>query len=305
MRLGNSGVKGMVRKLNEYSKKDLTNTYNKYYNKELNQKLKFVMGIVDAFEDTIGGRDISKVYEDKDSFEWLRNLTDVLSTTADKINGILDDIEEKGENGYFAKVEESIRKVNGRKRVNEGHTEDGYMGATKWVGDKSHLSLYGKDLSSAIRQDLKDNGITGCTVSTKHGDSVTVTVKGKGSDKIPYSQWRKNNFETDVMDWFNQYGYAPIGNGNYVTYKDYLEYTDAEIEDFARQYYDVNIGNEKEFQINHYYIERNYSDTFTRQFIDKLKKINDILVEFVYDDSNAQVDYFARNIYYHIVVVFQ
>lgn len=195
-------------------------------------------------------------------------------------------------------LESKSRKVNGRKRINEGHTEDGYMGATKWVGDKSHLSLYGKDLSSAIRQDLKDNGISGCTVRTSRGNSVTVTVKGKDSDKISYNEFKNSDWYKDVF----YYGYAYI-NGEKISERDFYNMSANEQDEIRKQVYEQEIVNKKEYQINHYYLD-DYNTYFTNSFINKLKKINSILAEFQYDDSNAMVDYFNTNMYYSIYAVF-
>lgn len=200
--------------------------------------------------------------------------------------------------------ESKNRKVNGKKRVNEGHTEDGYMGATKWVGDKSHLHLYGKDLASAIRQDLKDNGISGCTVragKATYTTTITITVKGNPNDKLTYDEFLNTDWED-----------AAFGYGGRFWFSDgplmYTEYLNADTEtqkELSRKIYDVMVANKTTFDINKHYIDKSYNSIFTQQLIKKLQKINDIVIEFNYDDSNGMVDYFETNFYYDIVVVFK
>lgn len=187
----------------------------------------------------------------------------------------------------------------------EGHTEPGYMGATKWVGDKSHQHLYGKDLASAIRQDLKDNGIRGCTVRSgkaTHTTTITVTVKGMPSDKLTYNEFLKTNWEDVAFGYGSRFWF----NDGYVEHIDYLNLDPQTKEEITRKIYDTMVGNKKEFNIyTHRVNYETYGCMFKKEFINKLEKINEIVLEYNYDDSNGMVDYFETNFYYDIVAVFQ
>ena len=132
-----------------------------------------------------------------------------------------------------------------------GKTSEGYMGAIRWDGSKSHLRLYGSDLSKAIRNDLKAHGIKDCTVSCSsyaNGQTITVKVTAKDSD-----------------------------------------FTVDDIEPYKRRQ-DVSFSLE------------DGRLPITDEFKTKLKRIKQCLDSYRYDDSNAMVDYFNTNMYYHIVL---
>ena len=209
----------------------------------------------------------------------------------------------KNELPYYQNESYGYKKES-RKRFYEGHTEDGYMGATKWVGDKSHMHLYGKDLASAIRQDLKDNGISGCTVragKATYTTTITVTVKGNPNDKLTYDEFLNTDWEDTAFGYNGRFWFS---DGSLM----YTEYLNADTEaqkELSRKIYDAMVANKTTFDINKHYIDKSYNSIFTQQFIKKLQKINDIVIEFNYDDSNGMVDYFETNFYYDIVVVFK
>ena len=179
-------------------------------------------------------------------------------------------------------------------KIYEGHTEDGYLGGQKWVGDKSHQHLYGSDLSSAIRQDLKDNGINGCSVRNSKG-RVTVTVKATNADKISFEDFEDSNWQRYADPWVKV-------DGNYLKLWDYLNNCTAEqYDEYLRNLYDNWVVNRNDFSNCN---GRGSSEClFTKAFCDKLQKIDGIIAEFNYDDSNAMVDYFNTNFYYSIDVV--
>lgn len=66
-----------------------------------------------------------------------------------------------------------------------GTISEGYLGATRWDGNKSGKYLYGAELSKAIREELKAQGIKGVSVSCKTfsgGQHITVKVKTMADD---------------------------------------------------------------------------------------------------------------------------
>lgn len=181
--------------------------------------------------------------------------------------------------------------------VTGGEVSDGYMGAVRWDGYKSKRHLFGADLSKAIRQDIKAHGIKGATVkvhSYSMGQSITVTVKVKDSDFIPFEEWKAKQSIYDFAEW--NWIRKPDGN------------------DIRPDAWDTLSGAEKKevFDWNAercYTAEKNtssaeYTDrytTFTDELRAKIELINKIILTYRYDDSNGMVDYFDTNFYYSIV----
>jgi len=253
--------------------------------------------------------EINKLHDDHDAYIWVTTAKGNIEDGRIQFGGTIriSDIDKDWLKRHGFELNESYRKKNIAKtkiKAYEGHTEDGYMGATKWVGDKSNQHLYGKDLSSAIRQDLKDNGITGCTVRSgraTYTTTITVTVKGTPNDKLTYDEFLKTDWEDAAFGYNGRFWFKD----GYLEYVDYLNYDEETQKEISRKIYDIMIEKEKTFNINHHYIDKSYNSVFTQQFIKKLQKINSIIEEFRYDDSNGMVDYFDTNFYYDIVAVFQ
>ena len=64
---------------------------------------------------------------------------------------------------------------------------DGYLGGGAVYGSKSNKSLYGAELSAAIRADIKAAGIKGVTVKCKSysgGQSITATIRTSAADYV-------------------------------------------------------------------------------------------------------------------------
>ncbi|KKL27014.1 hypothetical protein LCGC14_2389400 [marine sediment metagenome] len=53
-------------------------------------------------------------------------------------------------------------------------------------------------------------------------------------------------------------------------------------------------------QVNHFYIEK--ENIFTDKAKEVLKKVTDMFTSFNYNDSDAQIDYFSTNFYFHLEV---
>ena len=183
----------------------------------------------------------------------------------------------------------------------QGHDEatvvtDGYMGGGAVYGSKSNKSLYGADLSKAIRQDIKAAGIKGATVSCKTysgGQSILVKVKIHDEDM------------TDLAEFAESYKVK----GAWV-------YDGANTIDVSK-YYDMDIAHQKTvrevvakyewersrkgIQINNYHCS-NYT-VYSPKFLAKLEEINSIVAAYRYDESNSMVDYYRTNFYYTIETV--
>ena len=53
-------------------------------------------------------------------------------------------------------------------------------------------------------------------------------------------------------------------------------------------------------QVNHFYIEK--ENILTDKAKEVLKKVTDMFTSFNYNDSDAQIDYFSTNFYFHLEV---
>lgn len=177
---------------------------------------------------------------------------------------------------------------------------DGYMGGGSIYGSKSHKYLHGSELSSAIRADLQAAGIKGVTVRCKTyagGQSITATVKVDSDGyadraafiagwKFPCSSW----------------GYAPeLGS---IHGERFYSMDDAAEQEHIRQTvaaYEYDTKATTRQSINHYFqADVAYLTESTRR---KLRRINEIIAAYRYDNSNGMVDYFDTNFYYDIEVV--
>ncbi len=53
-------------------------------------------------------------------------------------------------------------------------------------------------------------------------------------------------------------------------------------------------------QVNHFYIEK--ENILTDKAKEVLKKVTNMFTSFSYDDSDAQIDYFSTNFYFHLEI---
>lgn len=206
---------------------------------------------------------------------------------------------------------DSIQEAEPATETSEGATivTDGYMGGGAIYGAKSGKSLYGADLSKAIREDLKRAGIKGASVRCKSysgGQSITATLKLPKSAYVPREQFIIDYRVNNSADWIY---YAELDeNGNETgdeTININKYYSD---EITAEQQEKIRIGAaiceyrreaERENEINHYYIDE--YRVFTAETLKTLKKVVSIIEAYRYDKSNAMVDYFDTNFYFDIV----
>ena len=180
-----------------------------------------------------------------------------------------------------------------------GTISDGYMGAYRWDGNKSHEHLYGTELSKAIREELKRQGVKGCSVSCKTysgGQSVRVKVATTAADFVSREDYINRYDCNDLGYWLVTEDGEQIHRDTWYT----LDGNEQQrtLRSHAARCYDYSISHD--IDINHYYIDK-YTE-YTEAFRAKLHKINAVLDTFHYDDSNGMVDYFDTNFYRDIEV---
>lgn len=185
-----------------------------------------------------------------------------------------------------------------------GTISEGYLGTTRWDGNKSGKYLHGAELSKAIREELKAQGIKGVSVSCKTftgGQEVRIKVKAAVDDFTGRDEYIEMCVAGKIgfPNWFT------TEDGKCVSYSDLFgsKYSGEEqrriIRSHAAREYDYYISGNHD--INHYKIEN--SKIYTEAFRAKLSRINAVLDAYHYDDSNSMVDYFDTNFYRNITVV--
>ena len=173
----------------------------------------------------------------------------------------------------------------------------GYMGATEITGSKyaSGGWLFGKELSSAIRDALKKCNIGGCSVRVhtfSGGQEITVTVKATNADIIPMSEYYENNKHNYNAYWYT----TPDGKE---IHKDAMPWSDYDkCQEIIKHTLTLRYNWAVDYMSGDHGLEdHNARELLTSAFCDKLKKIQTILNAYNHDDSNGQVDYFDRHFY--------
>lgn len=177
---------------------------------------------------------------------------------------------------------------------------DGYLGGGAYYGGNSGKSLYGKDLSSAIRESIKAAGIKGVTVrvgKSTYTDDLIVTVRMNPKDIRDFSEFLEDYKIATSHGWI----YYKDGESVKDIYSEEYWNMDGESQERIRKaaaVYEWEHETQQENSINHHYIEKykSFSDTGLK----KLEKINDIILSYRWDESNSMVDYFNTNFYYTI-----
>ena len=205
---------------------------------------------------------------------------------------------------YGFATQDAIRAAIGSSDNELGGTiSDGYMGAYRWDGNKSGKYLHGAELSKAIREELKAQGIKGVSVSCKTfsgGQKVTIKVKATAADFIGRDEYI-NDYAAGKYGLSAAWFYTEDGES---VHRDKLFSLSNEeqrriIRSHAAREYDSAVSGRTD--INHYRIDDN--KIYTEAFRVKLHKINAVLDTYHYDDSNSMVDYFNTNFYRNITVV--
>lgn len=186
-----------------------------------------------------------------------------------------------------------------------GTVSDGYLGAARRDGNKSGRHLYGAELSKAIREELKRQGIKGASVSCKTytgGQKITIKVKAAAEDFVNRGKYiddyAAGKFGFGYSWFYTENGESVHGNDLFSS-----KYTSEEqqriIRSHAAREYDHAVSHATD--INYHRIEDN--KIYTEAFLAKLHRINAVLDAYHYNNSNSMVDYFDTNFYRTITVV--
>ena len=153
--------------------------------------------------------------------------------------------------------------------------------------------LYGSELNTAIREDLKRRGVKGVTVRGRRGSGITVTIKATADDIASVEEMKtRYNYSRFTCD-------ADRGfyNGSRWIYNFY------DLSEEERQTeYNNNIMHQlksvNSFSIYHH--ERNECPELTTAFYNKCLAVYKIANQWNYDNSDIMTDYFDRGYYLDI-----
>lgn len=188
--------------------------------------------------------------------------------------------------------------INASADQNSVVVTEGYLGAVAVYGTKSNRHLYGSDLSAAIRQEFKAAGLKGVTVKCKTysgGQSLTITAKTTDADFVGRDEYIATYRPSYGMGWI------PLGDHESMHVDEFFALDpngDGENIRRAAAAYAYKVATTCSQQINHYHLDK-YTE-YKPAFLEKLRKINEIVTAYHYDDSNSQADYFDTNFYYTI-----
>ena len=206
-------------------------------------------------------------------------------------------------------VEDAIRDANNDKTDEpmtfETRATESYMGGSGFVGN-NFKPLYGSELSQAIRDAIKADGIKGVTVSKDSysmGQSITCTVRVTDSDIVSVDELvnRTQLHRFSSCDWITD---TDDPDRKLVNTDEALLKWDKEKQDRVHRTLAAeeieNVKHSKHTMINQFCID-DYK-LFTDSFLQKLHRVTLIAQSFNYDDSNSMVDYFNTHFYYSLYV---
>lgn len=203
---------------------------------------------------------------------------------------------------YGFATEEEIKNAIENDPVAElgGVASDGYMGAIRWDGNKSHQFLYGAELTAALRADAKRIGLKGVTFRVhtySGGQSVTATIKASESDFLPFEEVKGDYLEETFKSyWFTMPDGTEKHRDSFESFNSEEFLTAQEIT--AKKIYEAD--HKDGARVNHYYVDNYYC--FTASFRSRINLLLSLLHTYNYDDSNGMVDYFDTNFYYDIEI---
>lgn len=181
-----------------------------------------------------------------------------------------------------------------------GTISEGYLGATRWDGNKSGKYLHGAELSKAIREELKAQGIKGVTVSCKTysgGQHVTAKIKITEADMISREQYIADYTISTSRAWIYD-----DKSGECIHIDKYYKLDGAEKERIRQAAAEYDYKQAAHGQdINQYSIDR--ETAYTADTLRKLHRVKAIIEAYRYNDSNSMVDYFDTNFYYDLQTV--
>ena len=180
----------------------------------------------------------------------------------------------------------------------------GYIGGGAIYGAKSNRALYGKDLSAAIRADLKAAGVKGVTIACESysgGQSIhaTFTIERSDLTEAPTEDATRAHtceFERLLYRW----NYWQVG-GECITLERFQSMTEAEQTETALKYCAEQRERYANRQsLNHYHMTQEENPELSPAFLAKVNKVLAIIGAYHYDASNNMVDYFDTNFYYDL-----
>ena len=178
---------------------------------------------------------------------------------------------------------------------------DGYLGGGAVYGNKSGKRLYGADLSAAIRADLKRAGIKGVTVSCKSyagGQNITATIKAPAALLRDRAEYIAAYRIPASAAWIYTGNDQPMHCDTYWT----LDASEQERIREAAAAYSYDCAMRRDYNtINQYHIDET-ADFLSAAGVALVKRVNDIICAYRYDESNSMVDYFDTNFYYDLHV---
>lgn len=175
---------------------------------------------------------------------------------------------------------------------------DAYMGAIGFKGSKSHLHLYGSNLSKAIRDDFKKYGITKCSVKCSTysgGQSISVTVKVVNDDFISFEEYA-SLYTYESMPRFI---FKDENDNNTYCNDFYFELSASEQKKVLMLNARKNYDRFKKADSVHSIYTKSLDDymMFKPAVIEKIRRVQQVLDAYNHDDSNGMYDYFDHGFY--------
>ena len=190
-------------------------------------------------------------------------------------------------------------------------TAEGYLGAIKTIGSKSHKYLHGAELSREVKKSLQDilTDLKRSQISTKiqtytGGQHLTITLKLQrekyGATVEEYKEKVRQKVDSNRYNWIYTVNNDKIENIHSSKYWDMTAEErkiaqDTTADQMTKFDYEPNSKT-----INYYHIDE--EDTLNAIGLQIVKAANQIIKAYNYDDSNAMVDYFDTNFYYDIKI---
>lgn len=183
-------------------------------------------------------------------------------------------------------------------------TAPGYMGATQYTGSKyaEGRSLYGAELSKAVREALKGCGVSGVSVRVKTysgGQSLRFTVKAAAAEIISEADYIAAEL---AAPYSNRIWYTDE-NGQQI-HRDALPFDDfGKCQTIrtatARAAYRARLSEMRGEWGSDWH---NMRDMAAPSLAERIKAIQRIADAFNHDNSNGMVDYFDRHFYEDIAI---
>lgn len=174
------------------------------------------------------------------------------------------------------------------------HTS-GYLGGGAVYGSKSNQSLYGAELTKAIREDLKRLKVKATVRKTGSGN-VCVTVSASAADYVDFETFYKTFEIHDYIDFYS-------AEDERICDREFWQADHNKQNEILRataMHYYKGYTDKESYSVNHYYLDR--LTVFTPEALERIKLAQKVVAAYRYDESNSMVDYFNTNFYYDIYI---